>query len=577
MDKRIFQYEGSKKFMAIVGLLTIAQTIAMIIQAMYLSDAIVKMYKGTAWNVVLSSFSIFLIAVILRHFFHYIKEKVADRFAEKTAFYYKEKLINKIFQIGPRVVGQEGSGNLVTLVLEGIPNFQTYLRLFIPRMIASLVIPATIAIYIAFIDLPSAVILVVVMPILIAFLILLGLAAKKYMDTQWGTYQLLSSHFVDSLRGLVTLKFLGKSKEHEKAIGIVSRKYRIATTRTLRIAFLSSFSLDFFSSLSVAVIAVELGLRLINGNILLGPALLILILAPEYFLPVRELGNDYHATMDGKEAGEKIHSILEQEVQMENELKDGSDITWNGSSSLKVQSLGSYSKEEDRYLLKDISFEVSGYKRIGIVGASGAGKSTLIDILSGFTQPTEGTIEVNGVPLQHFTMLDWQRQVTYIPQHPYIFSGTVAENIAFYSPDAPREKIEEAAKMAGLWELIQQFPLGLDEPIGQGGRSLSGGEEQRVALARGLLQNRPIMLFDEPTAHLDIETEHELKNIILPLMENKLVFFATHRLHWMKNMDYILVMENGKIVETGTHEELYKKNGAYTSLVNAHRGGYKDE
>lgn len=576
MDKQLLHYKGSKKLILIVGVLTVTQAIAIIVQAIYLSDAIVKMYKGTAWNAVLSSFLYFLGALIARHFLQWLKEKWAYRFADQTSLDYQQRLIEKTFQLGPRIVGQEGSGNMITLCLEGIPNFRTYLRLFIPRAIAMVCIPLTLLVYIATIDSSSAIILAVVMPVMIIFLILLGLAAQKQMDAQWATYQLLSRHFVDSLRGLVTLKFLGKSKGHQEAIGVVSNKYRIATNRTLRVAFLSTFSLDFFSSLSVAIVAVELGLRLINGNIDLAPALLILILAPEYFLPVRELGNDYHATMDGKEAGEKIHEVLAKESSEDSVYKENTTL-WNEKSKLVVKGLDQYSNEEDRFLLKDIQFEVSGFKKIGIVGTSGAGKSTLIDILSGFTKPTSGDIQVNEVSEPHFSTLHWQKQVTYIPQHPYIFSGTIAENIAWYAPDQPIEKVKQAAERAGLAKLIESLPNGLGEKIGQGGRELSGGEEQRVALARGLLQNRPVMLFDEPTAHLDIETEHELKKTILSLMEEKLVFFATHRLHWMKNMDLIIVLDQGKIVEIGTHDELCERNESYSQLVKAHRGGIRND
>lgn len=572
MDKHLLRYEGSKPVMALIGLLTLGQAVVIVIQAMYLSKAITDMFQGAAWSAALPSLLIFLAAHMLRHFLQWGKERVAYRFADRTALTMQQSLMQKVFELGPRSIGKHGSGNIITLVLEGIPQFKTYIELFIPRFISMGIIPFVLFLYIFTVDRLSGIILAIVLPILILFLILLGFTAQKQMDAQLDTYKLLSRHFVDSLRGLVTLKYLGRSKSHQKAIEVVSNKYRIATNRTLRVAFLSTFALDFFTSISIAIIAVELGVRLIGGHIGLEAALAILILAPDYFSPVRELGNDYHATMDGKEAGEQIREVLTEQTVNQKNLP--SAPLWTENSELIFREIGKKS-EEERDILKNINFTVKGFRKIGIVGTSGAGKSTLIDVLSGFSQPTTGTISIDDANFTHLSLPDWQDQLTYIPQHPTIFSGTVAENIRFYEPNATDEEVESAASMAGLNELINRLPNRYDEKIGQAGRTLSGGEEQRIALARSLLQNRSILLFDEPTAHLDIETEHDVKEVILPILENKLVFFATHRLHWMKNMDVIFVVENGQIVETGTHEQLVGKSGAYDKLVQVHRRGIK--
>ncbi|MFZ0447120.1 MAG: thiol reductant ABC exporter subunit CydD [Bacillus sp. (in: firmicutes)] len=572
MDKYLFHYKGIKPHMFIVGILTVLQGISIIVGAIFLAKAITYMFNGTAPSAVLPFFTGFIIAHFLRHFIQWLKERLAYRFAENTASVVQENLIRKLFELGPRGIGKSGSGNMITLALEGIPSFRTYLELFIPRAISMMVIPIAVLIYVFAFDTISGIVLILTMPILIAFLILLGLVAQKYANAQWGSYQLLSRHFVDSLRGLLTLKYLGRSKSHQNAIEAVSEKYRIATNKSLRLAFLSSFSLDFFSSLSVAVVAVELGIRLIDGGIGLQAALTILILAPEYFQPIRDLGNDYHATMDGKDAGKQINKLLLKPT-LSNEHNPLEVPQWTKASTLSVQNLTKQTDTADKLILEDITFEVNGFQKIGIIGASGAGKSTLIDILSGFSSIKDGSISINETKLDSFSNINWQKQISYIPQHPYIFAGTVADNIRLYAPNATEEEMEDAISVTGLTELVSQLPNGLNERIGQGGRVLSGGEEQRIALTRSLLVNRPIMLFDEPTAHLDIETEHDIKRLILPLMTNKLVFFATHRLHWMREMDTILVIENGKIVESGTHQELLARKGSYFQLINAQKGG----
>ncbi|MBE1555911.1 thiol reductant ABC exporter subunit CydD [Sporosarcina limicola] len=573
MDKKLLQYKGSKQVMAWVGLLTVAQSIAIVFQAIYLAKAITQLFHGVVWTIALESFAVFAIAHIVRHLCQWGKERIAYRFAEQTALHYQRMLVEKVFEIGPHLIGKHGSGNLVTLALEGIPKFKKYLELFIPRVLSMAIIPAVLLVYVFTMDIMSGVTLLVVMPILIIFLILIGLVSQNKIDAQMDTYRLLSRHFVDSLRGLVTLKYLGRSKAHEQAIATVSDKYRIATNRSLRYAFMSSFSLDFFSSLSIAVVAVELGLRLINGTVFLEPALTILILAPEYFMPVRDLGNDFHATMDGKEASEQIRGILDEKTSgIDNEVTSTSQ--WSDTSRLTVNGL-TKQVDEGQLILKQLNFKVKGFQKIGIVGRSGAGKSTLIDMLSGFTAPTAGEMTLDGVNIEGFGFPDWQNQMMYIPQYPTVFSDTVAGNIRFYEPEASDEEVEHVAKQVGLMALIETFPNGFNEKIGQGGRSLSGGEEQRIAVARSLLQNRSILLFDEPTAHLDIETEHGMKEMLLPILEDKLVFFATHRLHWMENMDSIIVLEDGRIVETGTHDELLHAGGAYACLIEAHRRGMK--
>lgn len=374
-------------------------------------------------------------------------------------------------------------------------------------------------------------------------------------DSQYEIYRVLSNHFVDTLKGLETLKYLGKSEQHEGKIEKVSKRYRKATMRTLRVAFLSSFALDFFTSLSIAFVAVGLGIRLIDGTIILLPALTILILAPEYFLPIKQVGANYHATLDGQIAMEQIEEILQQQKGIQK--KDlNEDIVWNASSSLKLQDIKVNNTESEKAILEGINFTWEGNGAIGVIGESGAGKSTLIDVLAGFLSPSSGKMLVNGVEVDGSTREDWQKNIAYIPQQPYIFPLSLKDNIRFYETNATDEEVERVINEVGLRSLVTSLPNGIHERIGEGGRMLSGGQEQRVAMARALLSKKPIILLDEPTAHLDIETEFEIKQAMLRLFNGKLVFLATHRLHWMKQMDHILILNKGEMKESGTYEEL---------------------
>ncbi|GJM82230.1 hypothetical protein HMSSN139_47260 [Paenibacillus sp. HMSSN-139] len=310
MGRGLMKITGIKPVMAIMALLTLVQSFAIIWQAKWLAEIVSALFAGAKLQEQAGGAGLFLLAFIVRQGCGMLQQKTAYAFAEETGRTLREQVLEKLFQLGPRFAGTEGTGNLVTLVLEGVTKYRNYLELFLPRMLATGFTPVLILAYVYKLDLASGVILTLTMPILIAFMILVGLAARKQTERQLKSYRTLSNHFVDSLRGLETLKFLGRSKSHEASIERVSDSYRSATMRTLRVAFLSSFALDFFTMLSVASVAVSLGLRLVNGEMVLLPALTVLVLAPEYFLPVRMVGADFHATQDGKAAGEAMNEII---------------------------------------------------------------------------------------------------------------------------------------------------------------------------------------------------------------------------------------------------------------------------
>ncbi|WLF31774.1 thiol reductant ABC exporter subunit CydD [Bacillus altitudinis] len=572
MDKRLLQLKGMRGLLALLGIVSIIQGASIIFQAQWLAHAITTLFDGKSLMQATPYVLLFLAAFLVRHGLTLMREKVMFTYSSRIGADVRKQLLDQLFRLGPAFTKKKGTGKLVTLAMEGIAQYRQYLQLFLPKMVNMAVIPVMVLVYVWTLDETSAVILIVTLPILIVFMILLGLVAQRKAAKQWKSYEKLSNHFTDSLRGLETLRYLGISKKHSRNIGEVSKRYRKATMSTLKVAFLSSFALDFFSMLSIATVAVFLGLRLIEGDLLLLPALTALMLAAEYFLPVREVGNDYHATLNGKEANEAIQVILEEKGFREQETQSVQLNEWNEQSELTLQGVSVLHDEHAPYSIQDVDFTVKGKKKIGIIGASGSGKSTLTDVLGGFVEPSAGEIILNGKPLAHLQLAAWQKEVVYMPQHPYLFHMTLRENIRFYEPNATDEDVERAVQEAGLSQLVADLPNGLDEVIGEQGRGLSGGQAQRIALARTVLGQRSIMLLDEPTAHLDIETEYELKKTMLPLFEDKLVFLATHRLHWMTDMDEIIVMDHGTIAEMGTHESLMKRKGVYYQLVQEQMG-----
>ncbi|WP_311408167.1 thiol reductant ABC exporter subunit CydD [Liquorilactobacillus uvarum] len=562
IDKSILRFPHIKKILFLLTGITFLQAFAIVGQACFLAAAIVGLWNGLHIDSQFVNILFFAICFCARHSAIFLRERILDNYAAEQASSLRKQLLTKIFCVGPQVIQQNGTGNITTMVLEGIDQVENYLHLTLSKVISLMIVPWIVLLSILFFDWKSAAFLLIIFPVIIIFMVVLGYAAQSKADRQYKTYQILSNHFVDSLRGIDTLKFFGLSKRYGKSIFKTSERFRKATLNTLKIAILSTFALDFFTTLSIAVVAVMLGLKLIDGHILLYPALAILILSPEYFLPIRDFSSDYHATLNGKNSMGAISKILAIE---EEKVKQQNLPTWNSESYLKINALDFGYKNEQT--LSEVSLKVKGYKKIGIIGLSGAGKSTLINLLSGFLKPQAGQICVNGIEISSFLQHDWQKQIIYIPQNPYIFRATLRDNITFYQPDATTEQVNEAIRVVGLEQLVSELTQGIDTVIGEGSRSLSGGQAQRIALARAFLdKKRKILLFDEPTAHLDIETEVELKERMLPLMEGHLVFFATHRLHWMQEMDQIVVMEHGRIAEQGTLKDLKQHDGSFIRL-----------
>lgn len=573
IDRLLLKMPGVRSMMRKLVGLHVLQAFLIISQTLALSAAIVGSWQGYSLKHQLPYLGLFILAFLARHGENWYIAGLLDKFARAQAQTMRTQLLKQTFTLGPTVIQREGTGNMVTLTLDGIAQVEDYFKLVLNKMVNMMVVPVIILVLAFYLDWISGAIMLAVYPLIILFMIVLGYAAQAKADQQFATFQRLSNHFIDSLRGIATLKYFGLSKAYSKSIYRSSEDFRKSTMATLRVAMTSTFALDFFTTLSIAILAVSLGVRLIDGMMTLFPALVILVLAPEYFLPIRNFANDYHATLNGKNAFQKITGLINEEPapQAQVTLKQ-----WGSGDELAVHDL-SFSYGDQGAGLAPLSFKLRGYQKVGIIGMSGSGKTTLINLLSGFLTPQGGRLSLQGQDVTTFNDPSWQKQLTYIPQSPYIFSASLRDNIAFYHPTATDEEVQKAVEVVGLSDLVAELPDGLDTEIGAGKRTLSGGQAQRIALARAFLDpSRRVMIFDEPTAHLDLETELELKDQMLPLMDNHLVFFATHRLHWMQQMDYILVMADGHLVEQGTLAELKAHHGAFSRLVAQMQGGEAD-
>ena len=551
----------------ILGILAVFQFIAIASQALFLATAITKLWQGQLFSHTIPWVLGFFACFLSREIINFGRSKALDKLAYQLATKLRGDMLDKFFRLGPVAIANLGSGSAATTVITGIDQVENYIKLVLSKVLNMMIIPMLILIPVYFLDWQSGIVLTLTFPFAIIFMILLGYAAQGRAERQYKTFQYLSNHFLDSLRGISTLKYFGLSKDYSNSIYKTSEDFRKETMGALRIAMLSTFALDFFASLSVAVVALFLGLRLMSGDILLFPALAALILAPEYFLPLRDFASDYHATLNGKNALAAVNEVLSTEENPLSVLTD--KVTWSANSQLQLTELGKI--YDTGRGISNVNLSVNGFKKIAIVGNSGSGKSTLLSMLAGFLKPTAGEIKLNEQSLTSLTDENYRQSVQFIPQKTYIFAGTFRENLAFYEPDSTDDEIKAAAKLAGLESLIDE--IGLDGQIGASGRTISGGQAQRVALARAFLSHtRNILFLDEPTAHLDIETELEIKANILPLLENKLVFIATHRLHWLSSMDLVIVLNEGQVAGIGTPEQLLSENTYYQKLLSQMRG-----
>ncbi|MEK4722474.1 thiol reductant ABC exporter subunit CydD [Lactococcus sp. FSL W8-0209] len=567
IDKSLFELPGVRRMFPILGILAVFQFIAIAGQALFLATAITKLWQGQLFSHTIPWVLGFFACFLSREIINFGRSKALDKLAYQLATKLRGDMLDKFFRLGPVAIANLGSGSAATTVITGIDQVENYIKLVLSKVLNMMIIPMLILIPVYFLDWQSGIVLTLTFPFAIIFMILLGYAAQGRAERQYKTFQYLSNHFLDSLRGISTLKYFGLSKDYSNSIYKTSEDFRKETMGALRIAMLSTFALDFFASLSVAVVALFLGLRLMSGDILLFPALAALILAPEYFLPLRDFASDYHATLNGKNALAAVNEVLSTEENTLSVLTE--KVTWSANSQLQLTELGKI--YDTGRGISNVNLSVNGFKKIAIVGNSGSGKSTLLSMLAGFLKPTAGEIKLNEQSLTSLTDENYRQSVQFIPQKTYIFAGTFRENLAFYEPDSTDDEIKAAAKLAGLESLIDE--IGLDGQIGASGRTISGGQAQRVALARAFLSHtRNILFLDEPTAHLDIETELEIKANILPLLENKLVFIATHRLHWLTSMDLVIVLNEGQVAGIGTPEQLLSENTYYQKLLSQMRG-----
>lgn len=507
-----------------------------------------------------------LLLIPFRSIFQYQLEKRLRTAGLKVKISLQKRAIKAMLLRENEIVNTESSGSKMMAVCEAAESIDVYFYDYLPQLFAVAVSVPLILVTVAIQDIGSFFIMLFTAPLLPFFLALIGMASAKLNANKLKTLQNLGGSFLDTLNGLRTLKLFGQNKTQSSKIYKVSEAFRKTTMEVLRVSFLSAFVLELVATISTAVIAVSLGLRLIYGNMQFFQAFLILLLAPEYYMPIRQLGAKFHTSMSAKAAADKIYSLISVEVidEKPEQKLEVSDIT-SGADIVFNNVWFSYDKSNIP-ALQGVKLNIPHNKITALVGKSGSGKSTIAASLLRFIEIDSGNILINNQNIKDISKGTLRSIISYIPQKPFIFRDTVFENIRFSKPEASLSEVIEAAKLAAADEFIRQLPNGYDTVLSEEGKSISHGQAQRIAIARAILKDSPIVVMDEVTSGLDDDNQAFLNESITNLSKNRTLLIIAHRLETIVAADCIYVIDNGIVCESGSHKELIDKNGVYKEL-----------
>ncbi|WNO73593.1 thiol reductant ABC exporter subunit CydD [Streptomyces sp. AM8-1-1] len=525
IDPRLLRYaRATRRFLIAVVLLGLVGAALVVAQAMLIAEVVVGAFQdGMAPSGLMTPLALLAAVAAGRGLVSWLTELAAHRASAAVKSELRGRLLARATELGPGWLSGQRTGSLVALATRGVDALDDYFSRYLPQLGLAVVVPVAVLARIVTEDWVSAAVIVGTLPLIPLFMVLIGWATQTRMDRQWRLLSRLSGHFLDVVAGLPTLKVFGRAKAQAESIRSITAEYRRATLRTLRIAFISSFALELLSTLSVALVAVGIGMRLVHGDLDLYTGLVILILAPEAYLPIRQVGAQYHAAAEGLSAADEIFRVLETEP------RPAGHAEVPGTLRIEFDKVTVRHAGRSEASLDSASLVVESGETVALVGPSGIGKSTLLDVLLGFVEPAQGRVRIGGVDLGDIDPDSWREKIAWVPQRPHLFAGTIAENVRLARPDADDAAVTAALRDAGAYDFVSALPEGAATVLGEDGAGLSAGQRQRLALARAFLADRPLLLLDEPTAALDGETEEAIVEAVRRLAEGRTVVLVVHR------------------------------------------------
>jgi len=575
LDPRLLRQAGSARWDLTGAVLTgvaaggvvVAQAfiISRIINDVFLSNHHLEDVVGWIW--------LYCVLAPCRAGCVWLGEVLAQRGASVVKCRLRDEAMSHLTRLGPAYLRRERTGELAAVLVDGVEDLDAYFSQYLPQVVRAFLIPCLVLAFVLPLDTLSGVILILTAPLIPTFALLIGRAAQARNRARWVALGRLSARFLDAIQGLATLKLFGRSAAQADLIAQASQQFKKTTMEVLRVAFLSAFVLELAATLSTAVVAVQVGLRLLYGQLPFEQALLVLILAPEFYRPLRALGGAFHAGMPGQEAAGRLFQILAAEARTPEVPSVRTVAASSAPPTIRFEDVSFSYQGSSTPALDGISFDIPAGRHVALVGRSGAGKSTIAHLMMRFHEPSAGRIVWNDTPTPDVAPDAWRSRIAWMPQAPAMFQGSIADNIGMARQEASRRDIIRAADMANAHTFIRSLPNGYDTTVGEGGATLSGGQLQRIALARAFLRDSPLLVLDEPTSHLDPEEEATVRHTIGLLMAQRTVLLIAHSLGNVVNADQVLLLEHGRILERGTHRSLLQAEGRYAGLVHAHSGG----
>jgi len=577
IDRRLPRHAAAaRSYLVITVALGLGGTGLILAQAGLLARALAGAARGDAAAALAVTLAALLVVVAARAAVSYGGEVAALRAAAAVKSQLRRALTARSLRLGPAWLAGQRAGEIATLSTRGLDGLDSYFARYLPQLVLAVLVPIAVLARVAAADWISAVIIALTLPLIPLFTVLVGWHTKTQTRRQWRLLAALGGHFLDVVEGLPTLKVFGRASAQERVIAKVTEDYRAATMSTLRVAFLSALVLELSAAVATALVAVEVGLRLLYGHLGYETALLVLLLTPEAFLPLRAVGAQFHASMEGAAAAGRVFEILDTATPDEPQARLAAAGRRSAGADLRAQEIrlnGITAAYPGRHLpaLDGVSLTIAPGDRIVLTGPSGAGKSTLLAVLLRFIRPAAGTIGLEGGgsggdgDLAAIDIREWRAQIAWVPQQPYLFTGTAADNIALGQAGASRSAICRAARLAGAAGFIDDLPAGYDTPLGERGLRLSAGQRQRIALARAFLRDAPLLLLDEPAAHLDPAGARLIGTAIDTALADRTVVLVSHRQGWAGGGCRVISLDRGKL--TSPPRDAWRAGSSVTAVL----------